>query len=511
MRKAVVQAIAVARASSDGPTVRLILVAAVVARAAFMLAVQPISYGLNDSGTYLAAASGAAPSLFYDVHHAVGYSIFLDVVAPLVNNGTGLAIVQHLLGIGATALIFQAARGFGAPRWAAAIPAVGYALSLDVIALEHSVLSEAVYLPLVALVVFAASRIYRSGNLKGVLVWAAVMGAGAGAAYTVRYPGLALCVLAPLAAAVLPRVRLRHRPVSAAVAAVGVLVVGGSYVIAQDRATGIGLVVLPGLGWNAYAAIAPDADCSRFTPPPGTRVLCEPAAARRGKTPEFYSWSGTSPARRLEPRGFPYSDDRFRAFADAAAPSVNGPARGHTGRTVLPFEAQALPLMRSAGIVFGPLGWAPELNYRNVAVEKGERKLAAGLIDLRPMSFHAPLQPLMDLRPFLRVTGSMALIAAVLALLALPRLGYRRALFVLLIVGVVLAWINAGTLPRYAVPIYELCIFLVPLAVAGFSTTSQRRTDSFKRPVSRPPRGANGAGADGNHDDAPIVVPRRPE
>jgi hypothetical protein len=443
-----------------------LLVAGALLRLAMMLAIRPISYGSNDSGTYLAAASGAGGSLFYDLHHAVGYSIFLDIVAPIVQDGVRLALLQHLLGLGAGALLFLAGRNFGAPRWAAAIGAGAYVLNIDIVAYEHSILSEAAYLPLIPLFVFAASRLYVVGRLKSVMLWAAILGLAGAVAYTMRYPGAALFVVAVPCALVLVRGTVRMRAAAAASAAIAVGVVLGCYLTAQDSETGIGWELFPGRGWSAYATIAPNADCSQFTPPPGTRVLCESSKERAGKTPEFYSWDGRSPARRLEPRGFPYSDEKFAAFADAA--STAGDDRGTDGGGPLSgIESRVLKVWRNAGVVFGPIGWGAELDYRNPLVEEGERGLAGDLLTLTPMSFHSPLQPLKDLRPFLRLSGPFALLSLLIVFAALPRLGLARALFCLGAVGVMLAWIDAGNLPRYALPVYVLSVALFPIAAAG--------------------------------------------
>ena len=50
----------------------------------------------------------------------------------------------------------------------------------------------------------------------------------------------------------------------------------------------------PRLG--AVRAAAPFADCSAFTPPAGTRALCEKSDARTRQGPDHYMWDGDSPA-----------------------------------------------------------------------------------------------------------------------------------------------------------------------------------------------------------------------
>jgi hypothetical protein len=56
----------------------------------------------------------------------------------------------------------------------------------------------------------------------------------------------------------------------------------------------------PATGWHLYARAGRFADCRRFTPPPGTRGLCESLSpAGRGWGPDFYLYAPESPALRL--------------------------------------------------------------------------------------------------------------------------------------------------------------------------------------------------------------------
>jgi hypothetical protein len=73
-------------------------------------------------------------------------------------------------------------------------------------------------------------------------------------------------------------------------------------------------------GWLLYGRVAPFADCSRFTPPAGTRGLCEtrPAAARPGVY--FYLFGAGAPPGQTSPavslfHAAPAGNARLRAFA----------------------------------------------------------------------------------------------------------------------------------------------------------------------------------------------------
>jgi hypothetical protein len=50
-------------------------------------------------------------------------------------------------------------------------------------------------------------------------------------------------------------------------------------------------------GWFRYGRVAQLADCSRFSPPAGTRPLCQSSSERAGRRPIFYLWNPASPAR----------------------------------------------------------------------------------------------------------------------------------------------------------------------------------------------------------------------
>ena len=86
---------------------------------------------------------------------------------------------------------------------------------------------------------------------------------------------------------------------------------------------------LPGLttngNWNLYGRVAPFADCTRFTPPPGTEGLCDPRppSDREGLNAEWYIYNPESPAQKLFGPPFQVSSDpeansKLRRFSIAA-------------------------------------------------------------------------------------------------------------------------------------------------------------------------------------------------
>jgi hypothetical protein len=72
----------------------------------------------------------------------------------------------------------------------------------------------------------------------------------------------------------------------------------GTYATIQHEKTGYWGITTPAGAWNLYSRVAPFANCHKFTPPPGTSVLCEstPPAQRRISVEEYVFSNTASPA-----------------------------------------------------------------------------------------------------------------------------------------------------------------------------------------------------------------------
>ena len=66
-----------------------------------------------------------------------------------------------------------------------------------------------------------------------------------------------------------------------------------------NSATGHTFGITPSPGWHLYSRAAPIADCTQFTPPPGTAKLCESTAPEDRFGPDYYLYDPNSPALRL--------------------------------------------------------------------------------------------------------------------------------------------------------------------------------------------------------------------
>ncbi len=77
--------------------------------------------------------------------------------------------------------------------------------------------------------------------------------------------------------------------------------------------------------WNLYGRVGPWADCTKFTPPPGTAALCEqaPPSLRGYRSTEWYIYSPKSPAVRLfgsayRISSYPHAMQVLREWSQAA-------------------------------------------------------------------------------------------------------------------------------------------------------------------------------------------------
>ena len=275
------------------PALAILLLAGIGARAWLMLDYRPAYLSSNDSARFLHFAH-RSDGLFEDTFGPSGYAAFLKLVRAVWDQLEFTVALQHLLGVAAALLLYAAVRRLGAPVWAAAIPAAVVLLSGDQLYLEHSLLSEAAFLPLVAGGLYAAVRALDEPRPAR---WLALAGAFLAGSALFRAVGLVLpVVLGAWAAFAAPGGGARARLVAMAAAGGVAAVVLAAYAGAAAIDGGnTGLTATS--GWNAYGRAAPFADCSKFDPPPGTEDLCESTPADKRNGSLFYLWFKGSPAR----------------------------------------------------------------------------------------------------------------------------------------------------------------------------------------------------------------------
>jgi hypothetical protein len=283
-------------APRDGAVTALLVVLALgLALRVYLLVVwRPAITGFSDSGVYF---QGAVSSLWSSPGRTVGYSMFLRALHALSPHLILVPIVQHALGLATAVLFFLAVRRCGGPRGLGLAPAAVIALGGDQLLLEHAALSESLFIFLLAATLYCALRAAVEGERWW---WAATAGLCAGLAVWDRLVGLAL--VAVIAVWLLFCAgRPTRRTLALALLSLAVSVASlGVYIEWRHRATGLDGLTTNG-AWVTYGRVAPWADCRKFTPPAGTRRLCEatPPSRRRELSNTAYIFDSDSPAYKL--------------------------------------------------------------------------------------------------------------------------------------------------------------------------------------------------------------------
>jgi hypothetical protein len=204
-----------------------------------------------------------------------GYPLFLRTWHDVVTQNLSITIlVQHLMGLASGLLVFGVVRRVGGPAWLGLLAMAAVVLNGAGIFLEHSVLSEAPYILLQSAILYVAIRALGSERAVPTALLGLSAGVLLGAAITVRVVAVPLVPVIALGLALGLRGPWLRRLAPAVAVVAGTAAVMVPYVVIQHSKNGFtGLA--PAGAWNLYGRVAPFADCSKFTPPKGTRVLCE--------------------------------------------------------------------------------------------------------------------------------------------------------------------------------------------------------------------------------------------
>jgi hypothetical protein len=285
----------------------------------FVLVWRPAVTGYSDSGIYF---MGAVRSLWSDPIRTVGYSTFLRVLHVITPHLILVVIVQHAMGLAAAVLFFLAVRRCGGARGLGLAPAAIIALGGDELFLEHAALSDALFIFLLSAMLYCALRAF-----EGSTRWAALAGMCAGLGVWDRGSGLPMVAVVAVwlcfSAGAPTRRTLAIGALSLAVSVATV----GAYVGWRHAASEKPGVLTSNNAYNLYARVAPWADCTKFTPPAGTRALCEatPPSKRTIAIPggEAYIYDPRSPAYRLfgpayEVSKYPHAMGLLTKWSEAA-------------------------------------------------------------------------------------------------------------------------------------------------------------------------------------------------
>jgi Dolichyl-phosphate-mannose-protein mannosyltransferase len=234
--------------------------------------------------------------LFGDVWMPAGYPVFLKFLHA-VSTSLGFTVaVQHALGVATALLLYLIARRLGVGRWLSLVPAAVVLLSGDQIFLEHILMGDTFYLFAMVAAVYLFVRAFQAPTKWGLVI----AGIAAGLACLTRTTALVLPVVMVIwLIALRPAKRssvkdsIKERVLRGIAFGLPVIAVLGAYIAVAD-----GIGPYSGLfdmgGFDLYSRVAPFANCSDFTPPKGTRALCESTPVDKRLGPDYYAWGTTT-------------------------------------------------------------------------------------------------------------------------------------------------------------------------------------------------------------------------
>jgi hypothetical protein len=452
-----------------------IIVVGVALRVLAIISLWPVSTMLEDS--YQRFASNP----FLDPRHPAGYGFIVAGLGSLSRQVVFTVLVQHLAGF-ASALLFWAAtnRATGS-RWAGLLPMAIVLLDPDEIFLEHSIMSESWAVLAIAASLYSAVR--AADEPRPWWRWPMLTGVALAAAVAIRTATLAIVPFVPVVLIVwLPRPFRRWREhLGSAVVTVGVTAALLLGFAALSSASGQRFGIEPSPGWYLYGRVAQFADCSKFTPPPGTRSLCQTSPPSQRPTAYYYMYDSHSPA--VKKFGtFGASDSVVGGWARRALEAQVGDFLGAAWSY---FRAYYVPSWLPARLRSGTAQLDPQLDFTNpgnpIYVAVMHLDLERYYDKFAVHSRHWGLQFLYDWQRVVRFGATALFITTLLAILGLfigPRRS-RVAVFLFGIGGIALIVPSALTATysgRYTIPLDGPM-----MAAAAISLTAVYRAVTSRR------------------------------
>jgi hypothetical protein len=453
----------------------VLLGAGLLLRVYFLLVWRPAITGFSDTGTFFLGASphiviegGEVSNLFSSAPgRTVGYSMFLRVLHAITPHLILVTIVQHVLGLGAALLFFLAVRRCGGPRGLGLAPAAIIALGGDALFLEHAALSDTLFVFLISAMLYCAVRASQGGAR-----WAALAGLCVGLGvwnHTRAIPMVAVIPIWLLFSVGRPT----RRTIAVGVVSLLVSLASiGVYIEWREAASGLSGLTTNG-AWALYGRVAPWADCTKFTPPPGTQALCEttpPSQRLLHNNGEYIFSLYESPAVKLFGPAYlvskyPHAMTLMRQWSQAA---ILGQPLDYlhavwldTIRLVDP-NHHSYSYQSADEMIAFMLGGFPPNSGKNAFVEFWQHQLYRG----DPAAHRGNIQPLKEWERITRVDGPWMVLLLVLCLIG-PWLLVGRARSGMILFGATaLALIFfpifvAGYEYRYTIPAFA------PLLAAG--------------------------------------------
>lgn len=262
----------------------------------------------SDGPMYLSVYDDLTP--YYQ--RPVGYVLYLLLpVLSVVDDVMAVVAVQHVIGLATAVVLYLLLRRWGVGRWVATLGTLPVLFDSLQLVLEHTVLSDTLFVFLAVCGLAALSWRRRPS-------WPLALAAGVllGMSATVRQVGEPLLVAAAVyCLLVLPT--WRRRLAAAAVVAVGFAVPVGAYASWYHHVHGS--YALSGFGGaSLYLRTTTFVDCDQLDIPDYQRVLCpaEPVGERRD--PTWYVFHDETTVPMLRPPAGTTPDQAMREFAMTA-------------------------------------------------------------------------------------------------------------------------------------------------------------------------------------------------
>jgi hypothetical protein len=270
----------------------VLLALGVLVRVATIVMYFPAWMQSNDEVRFARLGTG----IFSDYWMPAGYAVFARGMRAVTSELWVTIAVQHIVGLSIGVSLYLAVRRLGVKPWIACIPAAVAFLSGDQVWIEHQVVAETF---MTAFLAGGLACAIRGLVPKLDIRWLAAGSALVTYAGLSRNVGLVAVPVLVLCTALWVRGARALRARALAAAIVPAIAVFGLYVAVFEVSNGQYLGISDMSGWNLYSRVAPIADCSKFTPPPGTRRLCEntPVSEREGSL--GYSWDLNSRGRKV--------------------------------------------------------------------------------------------------------------------------------------------------------------------------------------------------------------------
>lgn len=464
----------------------------------------PAGTTLPDSILYAAYADG---NPLDSAHHPAGYSTALALIGVVSREIAVPVVLQHLGGIASALILYAAVRRLVGSPWPALAPAAVVLLSADLVFLEHTVMSESLFLLALSASLYAAVRAIDAPEPSW--RWAAGCGALLAITAMVRSAGL-FCIPVVALAILLGRpgsLRASWQPAGAfcATAAVALL----AYATASSAVNGR-FELAPAQGWHLYGRVAPFADCGRFDPPEGTDGLCEARPPQERPGLDYYIFDGTAPAYR-ELGALGEDDGKLGAFARTAILHQPGDYLAAVWDDIAGYYVPgAYPFRPGAGADLDPqLDWRwpllPVAEEVPTTWREIERSVEGFYDDFTVDIDAGGLETLRDHQRVFRFGATAVAITSALIILGLL-VGERRHRVGVLLFGVsglailLLPALSVHYAARYTVPIAPLLAAGAAIALLSlWGRWAGRRAGS---PYSSPaPKEASDPPDPGDHDD----------